>query len=50
MGANLRVYFEHYLCISLDETTTRADVEMLWQVFAKDGQKLPDFGALEAGA
>ncbi|WP_372656556.1 aminomethyl-transferring glycine dehydrogenase [Hydrogenophaga sp.] len=49
MGANLRVYFEHYLCIALDETTTRADVEMLWSVFAKKGQPLPSFDAFEKG-
>ena len=33
-GANLRIYFENYLCISLDETTTRADVELIWDIFA----------------
>ncbi|CAN7310260.1 aminomethyl-transferring glycine dehydrogenase [Acidovorax sp. LjRoot117] len=49
MGANLRIYFEEYLCISLDETTTRADVELLWKVFAQDGQALPTFDAFENG-
>ncbi|MFC4928548.1 aminomethyl-transferring glycine dehydrogenase [Delftia deserti] len=49
LGANLRVYFGEYLCISLDETTTRADVELLWKVFAKDGQPLPGFAAFEKG-
>ena len=49
-GANLRIYFEEYLCISLDETTTRADIELLWRVFAQDGQKLPDLDALAQGA
>ncbi len=49
MGANLRIYFEEYLCISLDETTTRADIELLWKVFAKDGQQLPTFDAFENG-
>ena len=49
MGANLRIYFENYLCISLDESTTRADVELLWEIFAKDGQALPSFDAFEAG-
>ncbi|SFE99047.1 aminomethyl-transferring glycine dehydrogenase [Paracidovorax wautersii] len=43
MGANLRIYFKEYLCISLDETTTRADVELLWKIFAQDGQTLPTF-------
>jgi len=48
-GANLRIYFEEYLCISLDETTTRADIELLWKVFAQDGQALPTFDAFENG-
>ena len=43
MGSNLRIYFKEYLCISLDETTTRADVELLWKIFAQDGQALPTF-------
>ncbi len=49
IGANLRIYFEEYLCISLDETTTRADIELLWKIFAKDGQALPTFDAFEKG-
>jgi len=49
MGANLRIYFENWLCISLDETTTRADIELLWKIFAKDGQATPSFGAFESG-
>jgi len=49
LGANLRIYFEEYLCISLDETTTRADVELLWKIFAKYGQALPTFDAFEKG-
>ena len=49
LGANLRIYFENYLCISLDETTTRADIELLWKVFAQDGQALPTFDAFEKG-
>ncbi|MFZ3125754.1 MAG: aminomethyl-transferring glycine dehydrogenase [Acidovorax sp.] len=49
MGANLRIYFDNYLCISLDETTTRADIELLWKIFAKDGQALPTFDAFEQG-
>ncbi|GAA6120764.1 aminomethyl-transferring glycine dehydrogenase [Acidovorax sp. FG27] len=49
MGANLRIYFKEYLCISLDETTTRADVELLWKIFA-EGQALPSFAEFaEAG-
>ncbi|GKT01235.1 aminomethyl-transferring glycine dehydrogenase [Acidovorax sp. SUPP3434] len=49
LGANLRVYFENYLCISLDETTTRANIELLWKVFAQEGQALPTFAAFEKG-
>ena len=49
MGANVRIAWESYLCISLDETTTRADVELLWKVFARDGQALPTFDAFEKG-
>ncbi|HEY0202171.1 MAG TPA: aminomethyl-transferring glycine dehydrogenase, partial [Burkholderiaceae bacterium] len=49
MRANLRIYLENHLCISLDETTTRADVELLWKIFAQDGQPLPTFAAFEQG-
>ncbi|AVO50610.1 glycine dehydrogenase (aminomethyl-transferring) [Melaminivora suipulveris] len=49
MGANLRIYWNEYLCISLDETTTRADVELLWKVFATDGQAVPKFADFEMG-
>ncbi|MGS1079937.1 aminomethyl-transferring glycine dehydrogenase [Pseudoxanthomonas beigongshangi] len=47
---NLRVRGNGSLCISLDETTTRADVEALWGVFAKPGATLPAIDALDAGA
>jgi len=50
LGANLRKAWGEYICISLDETTTRADIELLWRVFAGDGAKLPDIDALDAGA
>ena len=49
-GANLRTAWDEYLCISLDETTTRADVELLWRIFATDGQPLPGVDALDAEA
>ncbi|MFT4241622.1 MAG: aminomethyl-transferring glycine dehydrogenase [Acidovorax sp.] len=49
MGANLRKAWDEYLCISLDETTTRADVELVWKIFAKDGQALPSIEALDDG-
>jgi glycine dehydrogenase len=41
MGANLRKAWDEYLCMSLDETSTRADVELLWRIFAGEGQALP---------
>jgi glycine dehydrogenase len=47
-GISLRIYFQNYLCISLDETTTRADIEQLWRVFA-DGKAIPDFAQFEKG-
>ena len=48
-GANLRIYFKDYLCITLDETSTREDIVLLWKLFAKDGQALPSFDAFEKG-
>jgi glycine dehydrogenase len=41
-GINLRVTWGEYLCITLDETTTRADLRTLWSVFAADGETLPE--------
>jgi glycine dehydrogenase len=49
MEANLRVYWDEYLCISLDETTTREDIALLWKIFAHEGQALPTFAAFEKG-
>ena len=46
--ANLRIYFQEYICISLDETTTRQDIEQLWAIFA-DGKPTPDFAQFEKG-
>jgi glycine dehydrogenase len=46
LGANLRCAWGEYLCITLDETTTRDDLALLWRVFAADGQTLPDVDAL----
>ena len=50
MGANLRKAWDEYLCISLDETSTRADVELLWRIFGGDDATLPDIDALDADA
>ena len=49
MGLNLRIYWKDYLCIALDETTTREDIERLWSVFAKPGQALPKVADFEKG-
>nr|MBP6252446.1 glycine dehydrogenase [Rubrivivax sp.] len=46
LGANLRRAWGEYLCISLDETTTRDDLALLWRVFAGDYHTLPDIEAL----
>ncbi|MDQ2962308.1 MAG: aminomethyl-transferring glycine dehydrogenase [Pseudomonadota bacterium] len=46
-GANLRRVDATHVGISFDETTTREDVKLLWQIFAPEGAPLPDFDALE---
>ena len=48
-GVNLRIYFENYLCISLDETTAREDIALIWSLFAKPGQALPKVEDFEKG-
>ncbi|MEY4711571.1 MAG: Glycine cleavage system P-protein [Pseudomonadota bacterium] len=48
-GANLRVHAGQWVCVSLDETTTREDLALLWGVFAKDGQALPEAAAYDKG-
>ena len=40
-GANLRLASSKALGVSLDETTTRLEVEQLWGFFAQPGQALP---------
>ncbi len=45
--ANLRHIDTTRIGITLDETTTRADVTWLWQIFAPAGETLPDFAAIE---
>jgi len=47
-GVNLRRRLQQHLGLSLDETTTRADVEMLWGLFATEGTRGPDFDAIAA--
>jgi glycine dehydrogenase len=46
-GANLRHVDTTHVGVSFDETTTREDVKLLWQIFAPEGVALPDFDALE---
>ncbi|OYU12522.1 MAG: glycine dehydrogenase (aminomethyl-transferring) [Comamonadaceae bacterium PBBC1] len=52
-GMNLRKACDKSVSISLDETTTREDIQALWQVFASEsatqGQALPSFDAFEKG-
>jgi glycine dehydrogenase len=48
LGANLRLCWGEYLCISLDETTKRDDLALLWQIFAPEGAALPSVEALAA--
>ena len=48
-AVNLRPIDAQYVGITLDETTTRADVQRLWLLFAH-GRPLPDFDALESEA
>ena len=48
-GVNLRLSWGEYVSISLDETTTREDIALLWSVFAHHGQTLPNFVEFEDG-
>ena len=48
VGVNLRTSRADCLCISLDETSTRADIERLWTFFAQPGQALPKLADIEA--
>jgi glycine dehydrogenase len=48
-GINLREIDAQRLGLSLDETSSQADVENLWALFA-DGQPVPSFDALEHAA
>jgi len=49
-GANLRKAWDEYVIVTLDETTTREDIALLWSIFARDGQALPVFESLAIGA
>src|SRR4051812_49396134 len=49
LRVNLRKDWGEYIYISLDETATRKDIQLLWSIFAKPGQALPDFAPFEKG-
>jgi glycine dehydrogenase len=48
-GANLRFRQKNHLGVSLDETTSRKDIELLWSFFAQPGQRVPVVSAFEKG-
>jgi glycine dehydrogenase len=49
-GVNLRQRLQQHLGISLDETTTRADIETLWALFVPTGTPMPRFDDLANAA
>ncbi|MBC7376013.1 MAG: aminomethyl-transferring glycine dehydrogenase, partial [Burkholderiaceae bacterium] len=50
MGANVQVAWDCYTYVSLDETTTREDIALIWSFFAKPGQAIPKVADFEAEA
>jgi glycine dehydrogenase len=48
-GANLRFRLNNHLGVSLDETTSRKDIELLWSFFAQPGQTVPVVSGFEKG-
>ena len=46
---NLRRIDGERIGVSLDETTTREDVKLLWHIFAPAGKTVPDFDTIESG-
>ena len=48
-GVNLRRLNGHTIGISLDETTTREDVQLLWQLLARPDCAVPDWSRFEKG-
>ncbi len=49
LGANLRKLGAERLGVSLDETSTRKDIVLLWRIFAGDKAILPDVDVLDRG-
>ncbi len=47
-GANLRRIDPGHIGLSLDETSTRDDVNLLWAIFAPEGAPVPHFESLDA--
>jgi len=48
-GVNLRRIDERRIGVSLDETSTGADVKLLWRILAPAGAEAPEFDAIERG-
>ncbi len=48
-SANLRFRLNNHLGVSLDETTSRTDIELLWSFFAQPGQTIPVVSSFEKG-
>src|SRR3990172_7063659 len=48
-GANLRRIDDGRVGVSLDETSTAAEVKLLWEILAPCGAVAPDFDAIERG-
>jgi glycine dehydrogenase len=48
-GFNLRKLSAESIAISLDETTSRDDIQAIWSCFAESGQALPDWAPFEKG-
>lgn len=46
-GINLRRIDDHHVGIALDETTERGDVQLLWSIFAQEGQGQEQLQALD---
>ena len=46
---NLRAVGDACLAVSLDETSSRADLALLWSLFANPGQALPSVAQFETG-
>ena len=49
LGVNLRRIDDRSVGVSLDETSTRAEIALLWQILSPAGAAAPDFDAIERG-